>query len=282
MKVPLHEYPVKEFLLEHKEIPLPKVFVLEAEPKFPVKEWGASLFRLDLFELKEHLGISSVDAIGIFVTKGKGLEFIGIGKLDLAKGTMLDCVIFHDGGVRIVCNDEDYANAFFDMIVPTKIFPEWEISTEWTDESIAVSTFMGGLLGISDRINPLDKASEEVKDSLKEAIGSYQAQSWKATVVMSRRTIEAVLKDAYSKSFRKDPIDTKKRPLKLYNLISEFEHSGFIPKHWLKIVDAIRLIGNVPGAHPVPIPNYKFTSDDALLALSNTTAFLKAYYNQII
>lgn len=281
MKVPLHEYPVKEFLLEHKEIPLPKVFVLEAEPKFPVKEWGASLFRLDLFELKEHLGISSVDAIGIFVTKGKGLECIGIAKLDLAKGTKLDCVIFHDGNVRIVCNDEDYAMLFFNMIVD-KIFPEWEISTEWTDKPIDVSTFMGGLLGISERINPLDKASQEVKASLKEAVGSYQAQNWKATVVMSRRTIEAVLKDAYSKFFQKDPIDAKKRPLKLYNLIREFEHSGFIPKHWLKILDAIRLIGNVPGAHPVPIPNYKFTPDDALLALSNTTAFLKAYYNQII
>jgi len=282
LKVPLHEYPVKEFLLEHKKIPLPKVFVLEAKPKFPVKRMSISLFRLDLFELKERSGISSVDALGIFVTEGKGLEWLGITKLDSAKGTHLECVIFDAGNVRIICNDEDYAKAFFDMIVSNKIFPEWEISTEWTDESIDVSTFMGGLLGISDRINPLDKASGEVKDSLKEATGSYQAQNWKATVVMSRRTIEAVLKDAYRKFFQKDPIDTKKRPLKLYNLISEFEHSGFIPKHWLKIVDAIRLIGNVPGAHPVPIPNYKFTPDDALLALSNTTAFLKAYYNQII
>lgn len=31
IKIPLHDYPVKEFLLEHKKVPLPQVCVFEAE-----------------------------------------------------------------------------------------------------------------------------------------------------------------------------------------------------------------------------------------------------------
>ena len=65
-------------------------------------------------------------------------------------------------------------------------------------------------------------------------------------------------------------------------LIIEFEKTSFIPKHWLKILDSIRLIGNVPGAHLVAIPKYKFVKEDALLSLQNTDAFLKAYFSQII
>lgn len=282
MRIPLHNYPVKEFFLEHKKVSLPKVFVFEAKPKFPVKKMAVSALRLDLFELQERFGISSVDRLGVFIEEGRGLQMLGIGKLDLQKGVDLSCVIFENGDVRIVCNDDEYAQEFFGLLNPERFALDWDISGSWTKDTVVVTTFMGGLLGLRTGVNPLDKASKEVKDSLREALGSYQAQNWKSTVVMSRRTIEAVLKDAYRYFAKKEPVDAKRKALKLYKLIEFFENSKFIPKHWLKILDAIRLIGNIPGAHPVPILNYSFTSDDALLALTNTQAFLGMFYTKML
>lgn len=282
LRIPLYEYPLKEFIIEHKKPKLPGVFVLEATPKFPVKAMGISLFRLDFLELQERLGISSFDVLGISVMAGKGIWFVGLVKLDLARNAMLNCVIVDDGNVRIISNDEEYAKDFFDFMVADKLLIDWTISTKWSQELVDVSTFMGGLLGIADKIDPLSKASREVQESLKETVGSYEAQNWKATIVMARRTIEAVLKDAYKKSFKKDPVDKNKKNLNLDNLIREFDKLQVIPKHWLRICDSIRLIGNLPGAHPVAIPNYKFSSEDALLALTNTTAFLRAYYSKMV
>jgi hypothetical protein len=282
LKVTLDKYPLTEFLRRKKKLRSPKVFVLEARPEFPVKGMGASLFRLDMLDLQERMGISAADAIGVLVTEGKRIDCIGISKLDTTKGVKLDCSVFADGSVRIICNDDNYAEEFFNILVFEKMIIEWTISKNWTNDPFDVSVFMGGLLGISATINPLDKASKEVAESFKEATKSFEAQNWKATVVMSRRTIEAVLKDAYKGFFKKNPIDRKGRSLDLNGLIVKFEKTSFLPKHWLKILDSIRLIGNVPGAHPVAIPKYKFTLDDALLALQNTGAFLKAYYSQIV
>jgi hypothetical protein len=53
------------------------------------------------------------------------------------------------------------------------------------------------------------------------------------------------------------------------------------PRHWLNIADAVRNIGNVPGAHPRPIPSYRFSKGDATLAYSNTSSFVSAYFEKI-
>jgi plasmid stabilization system protein ParE len=54
-----------------------------------------------------------------------------------------------------------------------------------------------------------------------------------------------------------------------------------IPRHWLNIADAVRNPGNVPGAHPRPIPGYRFSPQDARLAYSNTSALVAAYFERI-
>jgi hypothetical protein len=54
-----------------------------------------------------------------------------------------------------------------------------------------------------------------------------------------------------------------------------------MPRHWLNIADAVRNIGNVPGAHPRAIPGYGFSKSDAVLAYNNTAAFVSAYFEKI-
>src|SRR5438094_993444 len=45
--------------------------------------------------------------------------------------------------------------------------------------------------------------------------------------------------------------------LDLNGIIRSFEKlsPAPVPRHWLNIADAVRNIGNVPGAHPRPIPS---------------------------
>ncbi len=54
-----------------------------------------------------------------------------------------------------------------------------------------------------------------------------------------------------------------------------------IPEHLLHIADAIRLIGNVPGAHASDLANYHFSRSDAQFALYATTHFLDQYFSKI-
>ena len=66
-------------------------------------------------------------------------------------------------------------------------------------------------------------------------------------------------------------------------MIKEFrnESSQPIPQHLLHIVDSVRLIGNVPGAHASEIEEYRFSHNDAAFALHGTTHFLDQYFSKI-
>jgi len=114
---------------------------------------------------------------------------------------------------------------------------------------------------------------------MKEALRGIEKRNWKSCVVMCRRAPQALMEVAYEKFFGAQP----SKGLDLNGIIRSFEKltPPPIPRHWLNIADAVRNIGNVPGAHPRAIPSYRFTKGDATLAYSNTSSFVSAYFEKI-
>ena len=119
----------------------------------------------------------------------------------------------------------------------------------------------------------------EIEDSMKEALRGIENRNWKSCVVMCRRALQALMEVAYEKFFGVKP----GKGLDLNGIIRSFEKlsPAPIPRHLLNIADAVRNIGNVPGAHPRPIPSYRFSKGDATLANSNTSSFVSAYFEKI-
>ena len=66
-------------------------------------------------------------------------------------------------------------------------------------------------------------------------------------------------------------------------MIREFRNQNPkpIPEYLLHIADSIRLIGNVPGAHPVDMQNYHFSKSDAEFSLYAVNHFLEEYFSKI-
>ena len=93
---------------------------------------------------------------------------------------------------------------------------------------------------------------------------------------MCRRALQALMEVAYEKFFSAEP----GQGFDLNGIIRKFENATplLVPRHWLNIADAVRNIGNVPGAHPRAIPGYRFSKSDAFLAYNNTAAFVSAYF----
>jgi len=83
---------------------------------------------------------------------------------------------------------------------------------------------------------------------------------------------------AYKRRFGKEPMS-----LDLNAILRAFESLSppFIPKYWINVLDSIRNIGNVPGAHVERVRTYKVSRIDAQTALKNMTAFTKVYFSKI-
>jgi len=66
-------------------------------------------------------------------------------------------------------------------------------------------------------------------------------------------------------------------------MIEKFKKEEFspIPSHLLHVLDSIRLIGNVPGAHAAEIKGYRFSRSDAEFALASVYYFVEQYFSKI-
>jgi len=209
-----------------------------------------------------------------------------IRKIDVEEDCFSHCSVFMNGEVQILSNDENFARDFFTELF-INVAPgfhkkrDWKIEAEWGRERVLVSFFLGTLNGALGWGS--DKIPMEINESLFEAMRDFETKQYKSCVVMCRRAIEAILKLAYRRFFKKEPRTRKNRDLELSELLRRFEREKpeMIPKHWLNILDAIRNIGNVPGAHAKKIPHYRFSKGDAALALNNTLTFRETYFNKI-
>ncbi len=202
-----------------------------------------------------------------------------------------DCLaairIHLDGVIAILSNDPDFAKrylrrVFLEMPPSFHSEDELEIKDEWVTEPFTVAMFAGlvaGALGW-DSAHSIPPALEQ---SLEEARKALEIANYRSCVVMCRRGLEALLKFAFPRLLNRDPVDARGRELMLNMLIQEFRNANpeKIPAHMLHVGDALRVLGNVPGAHAADIENYRFSRFDAEFAIGSLGYFLDQYFSKI-
>jgi len=274
--IPISKYVPKKFgKIEMKN---PSVFKLEAIPK-------SSPIDLNVSALSEESGWSLSDRLRFWHTlNGKSAlptTRLTIRKLELEEQALVLCHVEADGTLTILSNSKDCATRLFNSVfldIPPS-FParkDWGLKGHWVNDESAVAFFAGAAAGA---LGWGPKVPQEIEDSMKEALRGIEKRNWKSCVVMCRRALQALMEVAYEKFFEAKP----GKGLDLNGIIRSFEKlsPSPIPRHWLNIADAVRNIGNVPGAHPSAIPSYRFTKGDATLAYSNTSSFVSAYFEKI-
>lgn len=275
--------------------------------KVPLKSYDNGSAKLELFELKAAPNFSPIDFNIFAMTEildwslSDRLRFwhaaedliqlgptsifdvkphILVRRLDKEEDALCHCTISMDGEVTIWSNDSDYAEDFFGRLfvnVPPSFhgIEDWKVTRRWFDAPQEMATFTGSLNGA---IGWADRVPQAIDRSIEEAKASYGQKNWDACVVMCRRALEAIMKLALRRFFQQEP-----KGLRFNDIVRKFETEkpNVIPKHLIGILDSVRDIGNVPGAHPQQVKGYKVTRLDADLALLNTVAFREAYFSKI-
>lgn len=207
-----------------------------------------------------------------------------IRKLDKEEDYFVAISIFVDGKIRVLSNDEDRAHEFLDGLVlgfPPSFKERSDLTLEanWQTAAEPVAFFCGMLAGAMGW-DPMHDIPPSLEESILEARKSLEIGNYKSCVVMSPRAVEALLKFAHKRLLGKDPIK-KGKNMMLNDLINAFRGTKKIPEHLLQVADSLRLLGNVPGAHPVDIPDYQFTRYDAEFGLASLLYFNEQYFTKI-
>ncbi len=274
--IPISKYVPKKFgKIELKGL---RVFKLDATPKsFPID--------LNVAALCGESGWSLSDRLRFWHTLNGESPLPGtrltVRKLELDDQALVHCHVEADGKLTILSNSKEYATRFFSSVFlnspPTfHDRKDWKLNGVWVNDESTVAFFAGSAAGA---LGWGPKVPHEIEDSMKEAFRGVEKRNWKSCVVMCRRALQALMEAAYEKFFGAKP----GKGLDLNGIIRSFEKPSPlpIPRHWLNIADAVRNIGNVPGAHPRPIPSYRFSKGDPTLAYSNTASFVSAYFEKI-
>ena len=274
--IPISKYVPKKFgEIELKGL---RVFKLDGTPK-------SSPIDLNVAALSGECGWSLSDRLRFWHTlNGKSLlpgTRLTVRKLELDDQALVHCHVEADGKLTILSNSKECATRFFSSVFldnpPTfHDRKDWKLKGVWVNDKSTVAFLAGsaaGALGCGPQV------PHEIEDSMKEAFRGIEKRNWKSCVVMCRRALQALMEAAYEKFFGAKP----GKGLDLNGIVRSFEKLSPppIPRHWLNIADAVRNIGNVPGAHPRPIPRYRFSKGDATLAYSNTASFVSAYFEKI-
>jgi HEPN domain-containing protein len=275
--------------------------------KVPLKSFDDRSVKLELFELKATPSFSPIDFNIFAMTEildwslSDRLRFwhaaeelrqhgpasifdikphMLVTRLDKEEDAFCHCTISMDGEITIWSNDSDYAEEFFSRLfvnVPPSFhgIEDWKITQKWLDAPQEIAIFTGSLNGT---LSWTDQVAQAIDRSIDEAKASYDQKNWDACVVMCRRALEAIMRFAFQRFFQQEP-----KNLGFNDITRKFEKEkpDVIPEHLIRILDSVRDIGNVPGAHPQEIEGYKVTRLDADLALLNTVAFREAYFSKI-
>lgn len=206
---------------------------------------------------------------------------------DKAEGSFLVIQIAIDGTIEILSNDKDFAHKymqglFLEFPPSFHSIEDLEVSGKWINDPKICAFFLGLLSGALgwDSFNQIPSA---IKTSLDEAEKALEIANYRSCVVMCRRTAEALIKFAYQRLLSQAPVDNQGRALSFDAVIKQFrqENPSPIPIHLLHVLDSIRVIGNIPGAHPVEIKDYKFSKMDAEFTLASLQYFIDQYFSQI-
>lgn len=267
---------ISEYAL--KKLKKLSVFRLEACPySSPVDMDLAALLDESSWNLSDRLrfwhtmnGASPISAVKLTIRK-----------LDFDEKALVHCQINIDGALTILSNNKDSATRFFRGVFtdspPTFAgVRNWKVKSRWVKDKTSVSFFAGSA---ASALGWGPKVPHEIETTMREALRGMEGRNWRSCVVMCRRALQALMEVAYEKLFSAKP----GKGLDLNGIIRKFENTTplLIPRHWLNIADAVRNIGNVPGAHPRAISGYRFSKSDAALAYNNTAAFASAYFEKI-
>jgi HEPN domain-containing protein len=200
-------------------------------------------------------------------------------KLDKEEDYFVAISIFMDGRMRVLSNDEDRAHEFLEGFVlgfpPSfKERSDLNLVVNWETGGEPFALFCGMLAGAMGW-DPMHDIPPSLEESILEARKSLDIGNYKSSIVMSRRAVEGLLKFAHKRLLGKDPNKKGGRSMMLDDLISACKKTDKIPAHLLQVADSLRLLGNVPGAHPADIPGYQFTRYDAEFGLASVLYALR-------
>ena len=206
-------------------------------------------------------------------------------KLDNEEDYFVAISIFMDRRIRVVSNDEDRAYEFLEGLMlgfPPSFKERSDLTLEatWETASEQFALFCGMLAGAMgwDLMHDIPRSLEE---SILEARKSLDIGNYKSSIAMSRRAVEGLLRFAHKRLLGIDPVKKGGKSMMLNDLINAFKGTGKIPEHLLQVADSLRLLGNVPGAHPAEITGYQFTRYDAEFGLSSVLYFNEQYFTKI-
>lgn len=272
----------------------PPIFRLVAQPDFaPIdfniaflakNGWSQAVDRLR-FHYDRSAGAQSDHPLAQAI--GSIAPHILVRKLDLEADRIALVQIFVNGEVEILSNDKTFAHKFLAGLLlecPPSFHSadELKVHEDWLNDSGAKAVFAGILAG-GLGWDPAHGIPDNIQESLDEARNSFEIENYRSSVVMSRRTLEAVLKFGYPRLLGKPAVDKNGRSVMLDAMIKDFRNAAGtpIPMHLLHIADSLRLIGNVPGAHAAEIKGYQFSRSDAEFALIAIHHFLDLYFSKI-
>jgi hypothetical protein len=272
----------------------PPVFRLQIRPGFsPLDINVAFLSRTGWQQSNDRIRFHSES--GIQLPSGHPLEEVMhamqphllIRRLDRAEDHFASVHAAINGEVTVLSNDSDFARHFFagvflDCPPSFHTCDDLEVVEKWVDEEQVKEMFAGSLAGALGW-DPSHNIPDNIQESLDEARKSFEIANYRSCVVMSRRTLEGVLKFGFRRLLGREPIDRRGHSLMLNTMIQEFRNANPspVPEHLLHIADSIRLIGNVPGTHAAAMEGYRFSRSDAEFALYATHHFLEQYFSKI-
>jgi hypothetical protein len=272
----------------------PPVFLLRVRPSFsPLDINVAFLVRTGWLQSRDRLRFHHESAVQPPSDQPLGEVLramhphLLIRRLDRAEDSFASVHITINGEVTVFSNGLNFARSFFagvflDCPPSFHTWDDVEVVEEWVDEA-QVKAMFAGLLAGALGWDPSHNIPDNIQDSLDEAHKSLEIANYRSCVVMSRRTLEGVLKFGFRRLLGREPTDRRGHSLMLNAMIQEFRNTNPppIPEHLLYIADSLRLIGNVPGAHAAEIKGYQFSRSDAEFAFYATHYFLEQYFSKI-
>ncbi len=120
-----------------------------------------------------------------------------IRRLDAEEDRFISLQITIDGTVTALSNDRDFAIDTFNRLLldcppAYHTIDEFAVTERWDTDSHSLAYFVGMLSG-AQGWDPSHNIPHTIRQSLEEAQRSLESANYRSTVVMARRTMEAVL-----------------------------------------------------------------------------------------
>jgi hypothetical protein len=288
----LNKIPLNDYLTEGKHHP---VFILKARPGFSPIDINLQFILREGWSqadrVRFHTDTKAIIPLEVNHPMASLLQNIKphllIRRYDKEQDSFLVANISLDGEIQLQSNDrafvQKYIQGLFLEFPPSfHTKEEMGITEDWVNDPQIQAQFMGLLQGALGW-DPSNQIPSGIQVSLEEAEKALSIANFRSCVVMCRRTIEALLRFAFPRLLGTQPLDDRGRVLSLDLMIKRFrdQRPPSIPVHLLHVLDSIRVVGNVPGAHAAEIEGYQFSVSDAEFVLASVHYFIQQYFMKI-